>query len=221
MSASIAEAAGDVEAIIQAAGQGSRLGLGPKAFVLLGERTLLERAVAVMLTVAASVTAAVPPADVARAVALAGGARVRIVAGGASRAETLRLLVAASAAPWLVLHDAVRPFVTTDLAGRVLDAARRSGAAAAALPNADFLYARDGSLQAAPNHAFAIQKPVAFARAAMLRGLAAADRNGARGDESALEILALASQSVAFVPGSAANLKLTTPDDLTLARRLV
>jgi 2-C-methyl-D-erythritol 4-phosphate cytidylyltransferase len=38
---------------------------------------------------------------------------------------------------------------------------------------------------------------------------------------SVLEILALAGQSVAFVPGHAMNSKLTTPDDLELARRLM
>src|SRR5688572_28063147 len=35
----------DVEAVVQAAGDGERLGRGPKAFLTLGGQTLLERAV--------------------------------------------------------------------------------------------------------------------------------------------------------------------------------
>ena len=37
-----------VDGIVLAAGRGERLGLGPKAWLTLGGRTLLERAVATM-----------------------------------------------------------------------------------------------------------------------------------------------------------------------------
>src|SRR5436309_668066 len=56
----------DVEAIVQGAGRGVRLGLGPKAFIVLAGRTLLERAVSTMLAVAARVTVAVSAADLDR-----------------------------------------------------------------------------------------------------------------------------------------------------------
>ena len=49
----------DIDAIVLAAGRGSRLGLGPKAWLTLGGRTLLDRAVATMGAVAGSVTAGV------------------------------------------------------------------------------------------------------------------------------------------------------------------
>ena len=70
--------AADVEAIISAAGQGTRLGLGPKAFVLLAGRTLLEHAVTTMLSVAARVTVAVPSADLAHAEHLVGSSSDRV-----------------------------------------------------------------------------------------------------------------------------------------------
>lgn len=217
-------AAADVEAIIPAAGQGTRLGLGPKAFVVLAGRTLLEHAVATMLAVATRVTVAVPPSDVARAEYLVGGPLVRIVAGGARRIDTLRILVAAATSPLLVLHDVVHPFVTAQLAQHVIEEARRAGAAAASLPNVDFLYARDGTPQAAPGAVVAVQKPVAFLRADIVRGFAAADGAASGGfvaDLGAVDILALAGQRVAFVPGHTLNYKLTASEDLALAQRLM
>ena len=216
--------AADVEAIISAAGQGTRLGLGPKAFVLLAGRTLLEHAVTTMLSVAARVTVAVPSADLAHAEHLVGSPSVRVIAGGIRRVDTVRALVDAATLPWLLLQDVVHPFVTKELSQRVIEEAHRAGAAAAALSNVDFLYGKDGSLRAVPGDVIAIQKPVAFRRADAARGFAVADRNASRGlvpDMGSVTILALAGQSVAFVSGEAINFKLTTSNDLELAQRLM
>jgi 2-C-methyl-D-erythritol 4-phosphate cytidylyltransferase len=217
-------AAVEIEAIIPAAGQGTRLGLGPKAFVEVAGRTLLEHAVTTMLSVEARASVAVSESDQARAKQVVGGPLVNIVAGGARRIDTIRALVGAATAPWLVLHDIVHPFVTRELAQRVIDEAARVGAAAAALSNVDFLYGKDGAPHAAPGEVLAIQKPIAFRRADALRGFAAADRAAAGGlvaDVSVLRILALADQCVAFVPGHTSNYKLTTLEDLELAQRLM
>lgn len=216
--------ASDVGAIVQAAGLGTRLGLGPKAFVMLGGRTLLEHAVRTMQRVAAHVTVAVPPDDVARASESVGGTAVSVIAGGARRIDTLRTLVGAASAPWLLLHDVVHPLATVELSRRVVGEARRSGAAAATLPNADFLYGADGELLAAPGDVAAIQKPVAFRRTDILRGFAIADRpdrDPPAHEPSVVEILALAGRRVAHVPGGASNFKLTTAADLELARCLL
>jgi 2-C-methyl-D-erythritol 4-phosphate cytidylyltransferase len=215
--------AADVEAVILAAGQGMRLGLGPKAFVELTGYSLLERAVTTMLSVAARVNVAVRAADVPRAERLVGGPTIRIIAGGARRIDTLRALVATATAPWLLVHDVVHPFVTSEFSRRVIDEARRRGAAAAALPNVDFLYGADGGHRAAPGDVVAIQKPIVFRRADMVQGFALAERAAAGAlipDASALEILALTGQPIAYVAGSAMNFKLTTRDDLELAQRL-
>jgi 2-C-methyl-D-erythritol 4-phosphate cytidylyltransferase len=205
---------------VQAAGEGQRLGLGPKAFVELGGRTLLERAVATMLLSSAHVIAAVPAADVDRARHLVGSDRVMVIAGGATRHDTLRLLVLASSASWILLHDAVRPFVTAEMSGRVLAAARRHGAAAAVLANDDFLYRPDGTPAAQPNEMVAVQKPIAFSRRAILQGLEAVPGGVASRDPSVLEVLARGGHPVAFVPGDAANVKISTPADYALAQRL-
>ena len=216
----MAEPAADVEGIIQAAGLGARLGLGPKAFVMVAGTTLLERAVATMLAIAPRVTVAVREEDVASARDLVGRLSVTVIAGGMRRTDTLRALVNAAKGPWLVLHDVVHPFVTVDLVRRVLEQARGAGAAAAALPNVDFIYRTNGELLAAPGECVAIQKPVVFTRASALRGLGVAARSALQHEVGVLQILALASQPVTFVPGLASNGKLTTAEDLALAQCL-
>jgi 2-C-methyl-D-erythritol 4-phosphate cytidylyltransferase len=209
-----------VEALIQAAGAGTRLGLGPKAFVVLDGRTLLERAVALLDGLAESVLVAVPAADVARARALVGRDGVTILAGGASRSETTRRLVARASAPWLLLHDVVHPFATPDLVLRLLEAARTHGASAPGLANTEFLYGRDGTPLHAPGEVLVGQKPVAFSRSAAEAGYAAA-ASGASGDPSLMEVLALAGVRTRFVEGSARNIKITSGADLAFAEALL
>jgi 2-C-methyl-D-erythritol 4-phosphate cytidylyltransferase len=65
-----------VEAIVLAAGQGERLGLGPKAWLSLEGRTLLERAVATMRQVVERVIVGVAREDIERAGRLCGPAAV-------------------------------------------------------------------------------------------------------------------------------------------------
>jgi 2-C-methyl-D-erythritol 4-phosphate cytidylyltransferase len=219
----VTEAAADFTAIIQAAGQGTRLGLGPKAFVVLEGRTLLERAVATMLSVVPRVIAAVPSADVARAERLVQGTATAVIAGGTRRPDTLRALVNAATAPWLLLHDVVHPFVTTEISLRVMAEARRAGAACPALPNREFLYGTNGMLREAPGEVVATQKPLAFRRATMLQAFEVVDRDGDRvvgRERGSHETLALVGQLVSFVPGAVANCKLTTLEDLKMARVL-
>src|ERR671911_267430 len=120
-----------IDVLILAAGQGERLGGRPKAFIELHGESLLERVVEVGRQLSESVIAAVPETDLERARVLV-GSRAQLVAGGSSRPETFRLLVAAAQAPTLVVLDVAHPLVTAELCRRVL-AAARDGAAAAVL----------------------------------------------------------------------------------------
>jgi 2-C-methyl-D-erythritol 4-phosphate cytidylyltransferase len=208
----------DVEALIQAAGQGTRLGLGPKAFVTLEGRTLLERVVTTMAAVAARVIVAVPEADMERANRLVAAPTISVIAGGERRSDTFRRLVAASTAPWLLLNDSAHPFVSIELARKVLTAARRAGCAAAAVPNVDFVYDTHGVMRAKPNELMIVQKPVAFQRSAITAGLDLAGRTGSSEDLGVLEILARAGVKAAFVPGHPINQKITTAEDFFLAQ---
>ena len=208
----------DVEAVVQAAGTGERLGRGPKAFLVLGGRTLLERAVEAMRAIARDVMVAVPPGDVERARELCGSSAV-VVAGGATRRETLCLLMDAARAPWVVLHDVVHPFVTPGLARRVLEIARTRGAAVAAVRSTSSAYhgvAGRGTTRVAPGELWLTRKPWAFRRDAFARGLAGP------GDphEGVGGFLTRAGEEIALVPAEPWNVKITTAEDWQLAEAI-
>jgi len=209
------------QALIQAAGSGSRLGLGPKAFVVLDGRTLLERAIEIVRDIAEGVIVAVPAAEITRARALVGGDGITVIAGGASRSETTRRLVAQATAPWLLLHDVVHPFATTALVKRVLEAAYGHRASAAGVANTEFLYDRNGELLHAPGDVLIGQKPVAFAREAVEAAHQALRESSASNDPSLLEVLELAGIRTKFVEGSARNIKITGPAELEIAQAMI
>src|SRR5262245_50802700 len=60
---------------------------------------------------------------------------IAVCEGGSSRQESVWCALQAVPADteWVVVHDAVRPFITRDLVERVLTAARRAGAATCGL----------------------------------------------------------------------------------------
>ncbi len=207
-----------VQALIQAAGSGSRLGQGPKAFVVLAGQTLLERSIALFREIAGHIIVAVPGAEVAKAEALVAGSQVDVIAGGESRSQTTRRLVERASAPWLLLHDVVHPFASPALVRRVLDAAMTHGASAPAVSNTEFLYDKDGNPLHPPGAILIGQKPVGLS----LEKLRAAYRASPAlpGDPSVLEVLAAAGTPTRFVPGDRRNIKITEPDDLALARAM-
>src|SRR5215208_2355102 len=104
-------------ALIVAAGSGERLGAGrPKAFVVLAGRPMLEWSLdAVRAAGIEEIVVAAPP-DVSLE-------RVRVVAGGATRSESVRAaLAAAPPGDEVVVHDAARPLVTPELVTATLAA---------------------------------------------------------------------------------------------------
>lgn len=207
----------DVEAIVLAAGRGERLGLGPKAFLSLAGRTLLDRAVALMSTVARRVIVGVPEDLLDRAMQLR-GERVAVIAGGATRIETTLKLYAATTAAIVVQHDVVHPFASCALAQRVVRAARQTGAAMAAAPSGAHVYRGGARLDeriAAGAGLWLAQKPLAYTRVALDRALA---RSGALSSGSGTPDLLLAvGQPIEAVEGDPWNIKITTARDWRLA----
>jgi 2-C-methyl-D-erythritol 4-phosphate cytidylyltransferase len=205
---------GAVWTIVVAAGTGSRFG-GPKQFADLGGRRVADWARRAAEAVSDGVVVVVP-ADHA-------GADLHSVAGGATRAESVRCGLAAVPADVaiVVVHDAARPFAGAGLFDAVI-AAVRSGAdgAVPAVTVADTIKEvdADGVVVATPDRSrlVAVQTPQAF-RAEVLRR---AHAGGAEGTDDAALVEAIGG-TVVTVPGDPANRKITEPDDLDWARQRV
>jgi 2-C-methyl-D-erythritol 4-phosphate cytidylyltransferase len=218
----------DVAVVIPAGGLGRRLGRRtPKQFLALGRASILAitvRRFARRRDVAAVVVAA-PATHVTRArralAAVASRASLTVVTGGATRQESVaRGLQAAPGVEVIVVHDAVRPFITDALVDRVVAAARAGGAAVCALPIAETVKrVRDGLVEATVDRAglWSVQTPQAF-RAGLLREAHdRARRDGFRGTDDAMLVERLG-VPVRVVEGLEGNVKITTPGDLARAR---
>ncbi|MDQ7088495.1 MAG: 2-C-methyl-D-erythritol 2,4-cyclodiphosphate synthase [Acidobacteriota bacterium] len=144
---------------------------------------------------------------------------VSTVGGARRRDSVLRGLEQTAGARWVMVHDLARPFVSRELALRVLGAARRSGAAVPVLPVGDTLVTaergRVGQVLAR-DAVRAVQTPQAFDRDWLLEahGQAPADWD-ASDDGSMVRRLG---REVALVEGEAENFKITWPGDLARAR---
>jgi 2-C-methyl-D-erythritol 4-phosphate cytidylyltransferase/2-C-methyl-D-erythritol 2,4-cyclodiphosphate synthase len=225
-----------VSAIIAAGGRGLRVGGAvPKQLLTVAGRPILERSVAVFLAhpdvqeivVALPADLAADPPAYLRNLP----ERVRVVAGGERRQDSVfQAFQAVNArAEVIVIHDAARPFASADLITRTIAAAVKSGAALAAIPATDTVKRSVRSNESGASRSdeqfvvetlardtiFLAQTPQAFRRE-VLDGAMAASRNGHEATDEAV-LAERAGYRVQLVDGEATNIKVTTPEDLTLA----
>jgi 2-C-methyl-D-erythritol 4-phosphate cytidylyltransferase / 2-C-methyl-D-erythritol 2,4-cyclodiphosphate synthase len=218
-----------VLAILAAGGSGQRAGVA-KQWLLLGGESALRRSGRALAACDAvdELVAVVPPGEEARAEAELArlGKPVRAVAGGPTRSTSVWNGLTAVEAPVVLIHDAVRPFVTAMLAARVADAAARDGAALAALPVTDTVKQRvEGSEP--PRVAATLdrrmlwlaQTPQGFRRDLLLAAYASAGPEAALATDDAALVERMGAP-VTLVPGEPGNFKITGPEDVARARAL-
>jgi 2-C-methyl-D-erythritol 4-phosphate cytidylyltransferase len=204
------DVAAAVWTIVVAAGTGQRFG-GPKQFEPLGDRRVVDWAIAAAHAVSDGVVVVVPP----------GAARQpHDVEGGASRSESVRrgLTAVPAAATIVVVHDGARPFASPALFRSVVDAvAAGADGAVPGVPISDTIKQvdADGVVVGTPERSglVAVQTPQAFA-AGVLR---AAHASGADATDDAT-VVERAGGRVVVVTGEVDNRKLTVADDLEWAR---
>ncbi len=117
-------------ALIPAAGSGSRLGLGPKAFLRLQGKTLLRLAVEKVQPLVQRIVVGVRAEHVALAQEEV-GALAQVVIGGNTRVATLSAALAHCSEQVIVIVDAAAPFASSQLIRKVIEGAAEHGVAAA------------------------------------------------------------------------------------------
>jgi 2-C-methyl-D-erythritol 4-phosphate cytidylyltransferase len=222
-----------VALIIAAAGEGARLGLDlPKALAMVNGVSLVRRTVErfddcagleeiVVAAPAAYIEAFADVfADRAR-----GAVRVRIVAGGATRQESVAVaLRSIESAPALVcVHDAARPLVSPQTIRAVIAAASRSRAATAASRPADSIrteapgtttHALDRSML------WMVETPQVFSLALLREAHARARIRDFTATDDATLAEAMCGVNVSVVASEGPNTKVTTRADLELVTLL-
>lgn len=220
-----------VVAIIVAAGGGKRMGGDlPKQFLPLAGRPLLDRSLSAFTGSPRidGIVLALPPSlsnevkesyqQVAKVIA--------VVDGGAERQDSVRnaLMVVPEEAEIILVHDAVRPFVSQDLLDRCVELAQEHGAVVPVVPVRDTvkqwnraektLSTRDRS------ELMLAQTPQGF-RAGILRdAYGRAGEEGRKGTDDA-SLVEGAGYPVIPLPGEEANVKITIPEDLRIAEGLL
>ncbi len=213
-----------VAVILLGAGEGIRLGASvPKAFCLVGGRTLLSHAYERFAShpLVRDVVVVVPAALVGSAGEL--GPAAQVIAGGLTRLDSVRVGLAALApdVDAVLVHDVARPFVPAAVIDRVV-AALDAGADAVVpgLAVVDTIKAVDAghSVVATLDRSAlrAIQTPQGFRRAAL--ELAHADAPEATDDAGLIEA---GGGTVVVVDGAEEAFKITRPWDLQIAEALL
>jgi 2-C-methyl-D-erythritol 4-phosphate cytidylyltransferase len=207
-----------VWAIVVAGGSGERFG-GPKQWMPLGGRRVVDWSVDAARKAAAGVVLVLPVSDLGRGDLPDVEA---VVAGGGSRSASVRAGLAAvpNAAEVIVVHDAVRPLAGGDLFTAAVEAVLGGAAGAVcAVPMTDTLKRVDGMHvveTVSREGLWAVQTPQAF-RADVLRAVHA-DEPDATDDAGLVEAIG---EWVVVVAGDRRNLKITDPVDLAVAEALV
>jgi 2-C-methyl-D-erythritol 4-phosphate cytidylyltransferase len=156
--------------------------------------------------------------------ALAG--KTRLVEGGEHRQHSVANALAtvhAAADDVVLVHDAVRPFVTPEIIEQVVQGAEKLGAAIAGVPAVDTVKkverTADGALITATiprEHVVMAQTPQGFRYQVLKKAFDEATADGFLGTDEA-SLVERSGHEVAVVMGSARNIKITTPGDMELA----
>jgi 2-C-methyl-D-erythritol 4-phosphate cytidylyltransferase len=225
-----------ITAILPAAGLGTRMGAEtPKQFLELGGEplvifTLRRLAACSAITDFILATRAEELSFLEDRVARARiGRPARVVHGGETRQQSVGNALAQVAAETeiVMVHDAVRPFVTVEQLDRLIAEARERGSVILGIPAIDTV--KEVKRSSLPEDVARItgtiprerivlaQTPQAFRYGILREAFARAEADGVTASDEASLVERLG-QDVYVVLGSERNLKITRPADMDLAR---
>ncbi len=206
-------------ALLAAAGGGTRMGQGPKAFLRHRGRTLLEHAVAYLLESAGRVIVGLPEDRLEEGRDLVGGGQVTCLPGGATKQETVARLLPEASEPVVLVHDVSQLSPQPALMARVLAGLAGADACVPVLPNvvrgAAMLVDDEGWMACVVDRerlAFS-HTPQAFRRDALQAACARAAREGWL-ENGVYALVQRAGGRVRTVAGDPDQIKLTFPEDL-------
>jgi len=152
--------------------------------------------------------------------------KIELVVGGEHRQQSVQhalQAIAAAADDIVLVHDAVRPLVTREIIQKVIDAAKKYGAAIAGLPAVDTVKQVERTAEGAlikatiPRAGIVMaQTPQGFRYAVIKKAFDEASADGLFGTDEA-SLVERSGHDVAVVMGSPRNIKITTPADMELA----
>lgn len=226
----------NVEVMIPAGGAGKRMGGPSKQYLLLGGIHMLAHTLRVFqgMEDVSRIVLAVPLGDIRfvrdAIVQRYGFSKVSdVVPGGRERQDSVRnglRVLGQGGIPndLVIIHDAVRPFITENLVSRAIRACRSHDAVVLGIPVKDTMKeaTEKGFVRATLERKglWMIQTPQVFRKGLILEAYRKADEEGFRGtdDASLVESMGV---PVRIIQGSYENIKITTQEDLEYAEYLI
>ena len=205
-----------VTAIIVAAGKGKRFGADvPKQFLHLGPVTILEATAKKFSEddFVDEITVVTSPdyTDYVKDL-LSGFDKVtKIIPGGSERQDSVYEGIKQTGDGLVLIHDAVRPFVSREVIDGALEGAFEKGAAVPVVNPKDSIRSAEGNLNR--NELFMIQTPQAFRVSLIREAYGKAMAEGFYGTDDG-GIAEYAGFPVTMTEGDYANIKITTKEDL-------
>lgn len=213
-----------ISAVIVAAGSGTRMKAGKnKVFLELLGKTILEHTVSVFEKMAMIDEIVVVTNEIEEAGRILADYSkvVAIVPGGSVRGESVQNGLMKASGDFVAIHDGARALILEEDIEKVLVEAQKNGAAALGVKCKDTLKMADesGFISKTLDREFLynIQTPQVFKFAEIIRWYEDCD-------EVFTDDCALAEKygaKVKIVDGSYDNIKITTPDDMDLAERIL
>lgn len=214
-----------VSAVIVAAGRGARMGAGfNKVFLELSGKTILERTVDIFEN-----------ADIIDEIIIVTGEKeecerllsgyskiAAIVEGGATRQDSVRNGLMAARGEVVAIHDGARALLRESELNSAIEEAKKYGAAAVGVKSKDTLKKADknGFIEKTVDREFIynIQTPQVFKLKDIKKMHTLALGSGFTDDCSLAESFGV---KIKIVDGSYDNIKITTPDDLEIAEKIL
>lgn len=144
----------------------------------------------------------------------------KVVPGGESRQESVFKGLQHIRSKWILVHDAVRPFITHHEISRLLEAVREHKAAVLGVPvkSTTKLIDDSGVIEATPDRSMLreIQTPQAFERELLMKAHTQFQNQTPHATDDSMLVEQL-DFPVRVVDGEYTNIKITTPEDIKIA----
>lgn len=221
-----------VDVIIPAAGMGKRIGGSTKKqFLVLGDKPIIIYPLEVFESIPEikSIQLVLQTGDIEfgqKALESFPFTKVNIVSGGKERQDSVYNGIRHITSPSdiILIHDGVRPFISTELINNIITASKEYGAVVPAIPERDTIREVDSNYYIVKDldrqKVWRIQTPQAFRRDIILKSIeqAMADNYYATDDAT---LVAKYHYPVKVIRGSELNIKITYPEDILLGESIL
>lgn len=150
-----------------------------------------------------------------------------VIAGGRERYDSVYAgLCACEDSDYVFIHDGARPFLTEDMIRRGKEAVLASGACVIGMPSKDTIKIADenGMVASTPSRSLVwnIQTPQIFSYTAIREAYERArQQNMADITDDAMVMERFGNMKIKLVEGSYENIKITTPEDIVVAEKIL